>query len=39
VADAHLAVICPFLRAMAAPTIYAQQAFSKAMVWMPFTMA
>ena len=31
------ALVSPFFMAMAAPRMYAQQAFSKAMVWMLFT--
>ena len=36
---ASAAVLTPDLMAMAAPTVYAQQAFSKQMGWMPFTIS
>ena len=32
------AFFCPFLSEMAAPKMYAQQAFSKQMGWMPLAM-
>ena len=37
-AAASEAFFAPFLIAIAAPTVYAQQAFSKQIGWMPFTM-
>ena len=36
---ASAAVLTPDFSAMAAPTVYAQQAFSKQMGWMPLTIS